>query len=102
MKEIELKLVPEKGACVITKLINSGLQFDQQKNTGLQFKHEARQGATDLELQAMFPSCISNCLDSAMVWVTTSVKSNLCDSFLQTGLCNEFSNPFGYFLKPWI
>ncbi len=44
------------------------------------------------ELKAMFPSCISKGFNTSMVWVSTSVKGHFCDSFLQTGLCNDFTH----------
>lgn len=54
-----------------------------------------------LELKAMFASCISNSFNTAMVWVTTSVKDYLCDSFFQTGFCNDLTHPLCYFLKQY-
>ena len=44
------------------------------------------------ELKPIFPSCISKGFDTSMVWVSTSVKGHFCDSFLQTGLCNDFTH----------
>lgn len=44
------------------------------------------------ELKPIFPSCISKGFNTSMVWVSTSVKGHFCDSFLQTGLCNDFTH----------
>ena len=44
------------------------------------------------ELKTMFPSCISKGFNAPMIWVSTSVKGHFCDSFLQTGPCNDFTH----------
>lgn len=50
------------------------------------------------ELKTMFTSCISKSFYTSMVWISTTVKSNFCYSFLQTRFCNCFPYFLCHFL----
>lgn len=89
-----VKVKETEGQILIHKFeIISSIASDQDK------KKKNITKCRSSELEAMLPSCISKCFNASMVWITTAIKRNLYNSFLQTGLGYEFPHLLCYFLE---